>query len=486
MTEPVVSTSSGRVRGEVTGGITRFRAVPYAAAPAGALRFAPPQPAPAWDGVRDATTPGPTAPQNPFRLKSETVDFGMIASTWRRGEDYLTAEISTPSPGASGLPVMVYLHGGAFIAGSASDAVYDGAAFARNGVVLISVNYRLGVEGFLALPGSTNLGLRDQIAALAWVRENAAAFGGDPDNVTVFGQSAGAMSVATLLAAPAARGLFRRAIVQSGHGELVRPVRVAERIAGEVASRLGVPATAEALREVPHEQVLALQERLALPSHGIDLRDEHGQDAGQGMIVLLPVHGDDLVPELPHTALAAGASAEVDVMVGCTTEEMRLYFAPTGAMAAMTDDFVVATVTASNPNGLAELRARGLGSRPAGEVLSDTLGDLVFRQGVARLAEAHQGRTFQYSFGWRSPACDGQLGACHGVEIPFVFDTLATGTGPKGLLGENPPQELAKEMNATWVRFATTGDPGWPAHQAGQPEVATLGTSFNSIPNSVR
>ncbi|MER7974828.1 carboxylesterase family protein, partial [Streptomyces sp. NPDC096080] len=217
--EPVVTTARGAVRGlRREDGSAVFLNIPYAAPPVGAARFAPPRPHARWDGVRDATVPGPTAPQSPRGLGS--VDMApYFGPGWCQGEDYLTVDVWTPDAARAGLPVMVFVHGGGFVAGSTRSALYDGSAFARDGTVLVTLNYRLGVAGFLDLPGApANRGLLDVVAALRWVRENIALFGGDPDNVTLFGQSAGATVVGGVLATAAASGLLRRAIVQSGSG----------------------------------------------------------------------------------------------------------------------------------------------------------------------------------------------------------------------------------------------------------------------------
>ncbi|WP_226364790.1 carboxylesterase family protein [Pseudonocardia sp. ICBG162] len=222
--EEIVGTTSGPVRGVRTGDVVRFRSVPYAAPPVGPLRYAAPAPAPVWEGVRDASgPPGPNAPQPP-RMIAGGLDMSPVIGTGRRpGEDFLTVDVWTPDPGAGGLPVLVFLHGGAFVAGESSAPAYDGAVLAAGGAVLVAANYRLGAEGFLPLGGgATNVGLRDQLAALEWVRDNAAAFGGDPDLVTVVGESAGAMSIGLLLASPRSAGLFRRAVVQSGGAEMCR------------------------------------------------------------------------------------------------------------------------------------------------------------------------------------------------------------------------------------------------------------------------
>jgi para-nitrobenzyl esterase len=463
MTEPVVPTTSGAVRGELTAaGVARFRGIPYAAAPEGELRFAEAVPAPPWEDVRDARRPGPTAPQRHRDFPG--LDLGPIVGPgWRPGPEYLTVDVWTPDPGAAGLPVLVFVHGGAFIGGTGSASVYDGTAFARAGAVLVTVQYRLGVDGFLPLDGGvTNLGLRDQLAALRWVRENIAAFGGDPENVTLAGESAGAVSVACLLASPLATGLFRRAIVQSGHPDMVRGVVEARRLARVVADELRVEATAEAFRKVSTEQLLDAQDAVLRPGGAPDLRDALGYDRGYGISPFLPMVGDDVLPQHPGKAIKAGAGAGVDLIVGSCREEMRLYLVPTGVLEAVTDDQAVASLAVSHPDPAGVLQRYGLGGdRVAGEVLVDALTDLVFRDSVRALAENHAGRTYRYEFEWRSPLMDGRLGACHGLELPFVFDALEVLSGPRGLAGEHAPRQLARDLNGAWYRFATTGSPGW-------------------------
>ncbi|MEU4249851.1 carboxylesterase family protein [Amycolatopsis sp. NPDC026612] len=466
MTDPVVPTTSGAVRGQVTpAGVVLFRGIPYAAAPDGELRFAEPVPAQPWEGVRDTWRPGPTAPQR--RHDVPGLDLTPLAGTgWRPGPEYLTVDVWTPQPGAASLPVLVFVHGGAFLGGAGSAAVHDGTAFARSGAVMVTVQYRLGVDGFLPLDGgATNLGLRDQLAALHWVQDNIAAFGGDPANVTLFGSASGAVSVACLLGSPLSTGLFHRAIVQSGHPDMVRDSVQARRLARVVADELKAEPTAEAFRKVSTEQLLDAQDAVLRPGGAPDLRDALGYDRGYGLSPFLPMFGDDVLPQHPGKAIRAGAGRDVDLIAGSCSEEMRLYLVPTGALEAVTDDQAVASLAVSHPDPAGVLHAYGLGSgRTAGEVLVEALTDLVFRDGVRALAEHHTGRTFRYEFEWGSPLLEGRLGACHGLELPFVFNALDVVSGPRGLLGENPPRELAAELNGAWHRFATTGSPGWPEY----------------------
>jgi len=468
----VVETVAGRVRGRSVHGVARFLGVPFAAPPVGPLRFAAPAPAVAWAGVRDATASGPNAPQ-PTRAIPGIDLQPIIGRGWRRSgadpDDYLTVDVWTPDPGGAGLPVLVFVHGGAFIAGEPGAPTYDGTALARAGVVLVSVTYRLGIEGFVAFDrGVSNVGLRDQLAALTWVQHNVAAFGGDPGRVTVFGESAGGMSIGCLLGSPLSRGLFGRAIVQSGGAEMVRTAGPSARFAAALAGELGVAPDAESVRGLGFDRTLAAQETLSDPVRRGDLRELDGVDPGFGLGGFLPVIGDDVLPEHPLAAVAAGSAADVDLVVGSNREEMNLYYVPTGVADAVNAAQVRAMVAAVHPRP-DELLA-GADATP-GQALTRVMNELVFHGPARRLAEAHagaagRGRTYAYDFAWRSPACGGRLGACHGLELPFVFDTLATATGPDGLLGpraDDPPQALADRMRDAWVAFARDGDPGWPS-----------------------
>jgi para-nitrobenzyl esterase len=263
--EKTAETSTGKVRGTASGGVVRYLGVPYAAAPVGDLRFAKPEPHAPWLGIWDATVRGPSAPYavKPFPGLDATP---LIGEGWVQGDEYLNANIWRPDSDASGLPVMVFIHGGGFIVGSNSASIHDGSGFARSGVVCIAINYRMGIDGFLPIPGvPTNLGLRDMIAALIWARANAAAFGGDPNNVTVFGESAGAMAIADLITSPLAKGLFRRAIIQSGHGNMTRDISMMQRLVKKLAKFLKVTPDAAGFRGVPAGDALKAVEKVSCP-----------------------------------------------------------------------------------------------------------------------------------------------------------------------------------------------------------------------------
>jgi para-nitrobenzyl esterase len=448
MDDVIVPLRSGRIRGREHQGVARFLGIPYAAAPFGPHRFAPPAPVPPWSRVRDALEYGPTAPKGGYNGPlNELLPDPDVA-----GDECLNLNVWAPSPPRGGCPVMVWVHGGSFRNGSNAVPVYDGQSFARDGVVLVSVNYRLGVEGFAVFPDApSNRGLLDLIAALRWVRENIAAFGGDPGNVTVFGESAGAIAIGALLVSPAAQGLFRRAAMQSGPPLAVTPKQGA-RITTVLAKRLGIPATAAAFAEVDRATLLAAQ--IAATAQGNPLTG----GPGFGVVV-----DGDVVPADPLTALLAGASSDVDLLVGYNSDEYRLWFVPTGVV----DRINGLTLRLA----LAKFRIRGRvarvyrANRPTarpGEILGAIASDLLMRVPLNRLAQRRPG-TFMYEFAWPSPVQD--LRACHALEIGFVFDTLDR-PETTTLTGPDAPRQLATAMHDAWVAFATTGDPGWPGYGA--------------------
>ncbi|MGC0206893.1 MULTISPECIES: carboxylesterase/lipase family protein [Streptomyces] len=445
-TDPVVSTPHGALRGRYERGVAVFRGIPYAAPPFGPRRFRPPVPLPPWDGVRDAGSFGPTPPKPPYsdafaRYLSDPVV---------PGDDILNLNVWTPDPDpAARLPVLVWFHGGALTRGSSAVPVYDGHAFARDGVVCVSVNYRLGVEGYGLFPDTPpNPGLRDQIAALAWVHETIEAFGGDPGRVTLFGQSAGAISIGALLAAPQTRGLVRRAVLQSGPPEASERAKV-RRMVRRMASRLRIPATAEAFAAVDRELLLRTQAevgRLSSPVVG-------------GPAFGIVVDGD-VVPRDPLDALLDGAAPGVDLMMGWTRDEHRLWLVPGGLMERVDRLGAVALAGAMARCHCGSEVPRGYRALHPEAGTADLVGDLVtdhlLRIPLHRLADARPSYVYEFAWPSRLPG----LGACHALELGFVFDT---GEVPESrrLAGEGAPQELADAMHGAWVRFAAEGDPGW-------------------------
>ncbi len=464
MTDPIAFSSpvqieSGTVRGALDAGIVRYLGIPYAAPP---VRFELPQPAVAWDGVRDMVERGPGAPHrtNPFPMIDPTP---LVGSGSDGGDgDYLRLNIWAPAD-AKNAPVMVFIHGGGFVVGSKDAPIHDGSAFARSGIICVAINYRMGIDGFLPVPGvPTNLGLRDMLFALGWVQRNIAAFGGDAANVTVFGESAGAMAIADLVTSPHAKGLFRRAIVQSGHGAMVRDIAIAQRLVKKLAKILRITPDAAGFRTVSNDAAADALAKIGKP-WAVDLRDTDGHEPVFGISRFIPVYGDDVLPEKPIDALRRGAGAEVEVLIGSNAEEMNLYFVPTGIRKKIGGLLTRWLVGRSLPNAKPALMAYGYKQKGVlpGDALTLALNDFVFRWPARQYAAAHRGRTWMYEFEWRSPACGGELGACHGIELPFVFKTLDTVTGPEGLAGEAPPADLAERVHGIWVRFGREGALSW-------------------------
>jgi para-nitrobenzyl esterase len=453
------------VRGAACEGGYVFRGVPYAAAPTGVDRYLPPRPAVPWSGVRDAVGDGPTPPQPPV---PPPMDAFYPATP---GADYLNVNVWTPDPGATRSPVMVWLYGGGFDGGA--NTVYSGERFARDGVVFAAPNYRLGAEGFLCLDdGVANVGLLDQIAALEWVRDNIAAFGGDPDRVTVFGQSAGAMSVGALMAMPRAAGLFRRAILQSGAGNLAYTADTARGLGRRLAAALGVAPVREAFAQAGVERVLAAQTAVTDALARDPDPQRWGGEPGARVNMWRPTVDGETLPALPVDAIAAGTSAGVDVLIGANAEEGRLSLVPFGALESVGEAELAEAMRLYRlpvPRALAAYRAAYPGSSP-GDLLAILQGDWYYRAAATRLAEARAdapASTYMYEFSWRSKQFDGRLGACHALEIPFAFDALDDPL-MQWLTGPTPPQRLASLMHDTWVAFARTGRAPWPRYRPGR------------------
>ncbi|MEO5651892.1 MAG: carboxylesterase family protein [Marmoricola sp.] len=471
--EPVVTVAGGQVVGASHAGVNAFLGIPYAAPAVGLARYHAPQPVVPWEGHRDATRHGPTPAQTPYPAPMDAV----LPSSVTPGPEYLNVSVWAPTDGEN-LPVMVWIPGGAFVRGANSIATYDGSAFARDGVVLVGVNYRLGAPGFAVLDGApTNLGLRDQIEALAWVRDNVAAFGGDRDNVTLFGESAGAMSVATLMTSPAADGLFHRAIVQSGGATAACSLDDARLVSVELAAELGVPATAEAFGALDPENVLAAQTAVALAIQADPDPERWGASVlsgGLGIMSLFPVIDGDVVPDLPQVGIARGVAAQMPLLLGTTQEEYRLFLVSTGlADAVSTEMLPVLAARYGWPTGAIETYTANRPDASAGDIASAILTDAAFRVPTSALAAAQHaagGTVHAYEFAWPTPV--GGLGACHALELGFVFDTLGQGSA---MAGETAPRQLAQEMHRAWVAFARDGDPGWATWTPDDRAVMTFG-----------
>ncbi|MEZ5383341.1 MAG: carboxylesterase/lipase family protein [Microthrixaceae bacterium] len=465
MTE--VTTKQGTLRGTGTAHGVRFAGIPYAAPPVGKLRFRPPAPPEGWDGVRDAARFGHIAPQNASMMDAITGTEPEV-----HGEDCLYLNVWTPSVDDHGArPVMVWIHGGGFQIGSGSSPIYDGDSFARDGVVFVSLNYRLGELGFMELggidpdyAGSGNNGLRDQIAALQWVQDNIAAFGGDPANVTIFGESAGSMSVALLMAAEGTTGLFRRAICESGGTNAASTPDAAQHLATQYLDAASV-GDVESLLALSVEQLLEVQtkvlmERFADPDKTI-------AEGGDPLTFLpfRPVTDGGLVPHEPLAALAAGSAAGVDVVVGYNAEEWNLFSLMDAT--PIDDEALVrrAGLVSSNPEALVEAYRTHRGDTDGSpkSLMGAMFTDLLFRRPGAALLAAQQGHgaTYAYRFDWASPSMGGLLGAAHAMELPFVFDGVSV-PGIEVLVGPEAPQDLATAMHGAWVSFAQNGQPAVP------------------------
>ncbi|MDI2127739.1 carboxylesterase/lipase family protein [Yinghuangia seranimata] len=463
--EPLCRTRSGVVRGATRDGVAVFRGVPFAAPPVGALRFAAPEPAAAWDGVRPALAFGPPPPQAAAFGMDRLAQHGAADPD---GAGWLTLNVWSPAPHpGAGLPVMVWVHGGAYCVGASGLPEYDGARLAHDGgVVVVTFNYRVGVEGFAFLDGApANRGLLDQVAALAWVRENIAAFGGDPDQVTVFGQSAGAGSVAALLAMPSAAGLFRRAVAQSVPGAFFTPDLAAD-IAAAVAGELGLPATAAGLAGVDPDLLALAGDAVMDAAPG---RAGRWGPAAYRSVVFAPVVDGDVLPATPWHAAAQGAAHGVPLLVGHTRDEQRLFTVLDGLIGGVTDDLAATALHALAPGPDGPLRYRAAFPDAGPEELYERVhSDWLFRMPSLRLAYAHAaagGRVHLYELAWPAPGGGGVFGACHGLDVPLVFGNLAAGL-TAALIGDGPSpaaEEVSAGMRAAWTAFATHGDPGWPA-----------------------
>ena len=479
---PVVDTTSGKVRGVAGNGVQAYRGIPYGASTAGANRFMPPRKPEPWTGVRDALAYAGRSPQaaaNPQRPELATVwgPVDMLAV----GEDCLTLHVWTPALDNSKRPVMVWLHGGAFSYGSANSPRYDSTRLARrNDVVVVAVNHRLNVFGHLDLSDiggerfarSDNVGLLDLVLALEWVREHAARFGGDPGNVTIFGQSGGGGKVSALLAMPAAKGLFHKAIVQSGASVRFAERERTTRLADAVLKHLGLsPDQLDALQALPlarlQEAVAPAQATLPRPRYPLLDRYNFG-----------PVIDGSLLPNQPFDPAAPSVSADVPILIGGTKDEAAIFLAPDDAVwnrTATEDDLRkrIAAVAGDATDALLTYYKRHYpGASPSDRLITAlTASNFGVRSVLLaeRKAAAARASVWMYSFDWETPAFGGRLKAPHSVDVPFVFATL-------GMIGEahRTPraQTLADRVSKTWATFARAGDPAndaiptWPSYTA--------------------
>jgi para-nitrobenzyl esterase len=473
---PTVRTAQGQLEGVERDGVRVFRGIPFAEPPVGQGRFRAPQKPRAWAGTRDASQPGPASLQ-PRGLMTDIEHFD---------EDCLYLNVFTPLAAGAPRPVLVWIHGGGFTSGAGSQSIYDGRHLAARGdVVVVTINYRLGALGFAALGGllgaghglSANNGLRDQIAALEWVRDHIEAFGGDPGRVTVFGQSAGAMCIGSLLASPLARGLFHGAIAQSGAAHHAVDEAEALRMGEVLLGALGIGAGAgvEALWRVP---AAALVEAQLSCARQTVLRGPAGGQLPQGVMTLLPSVDGELLLRQPAETIAAGEAAPVPLIAGSTLHEWHYFIFLTDPDKRKLDEAGVDRIFARRIPGAGErvvaAYRRAVPEQEPWRRFAAIEGDRMFRVPAIRMVEAQARRapSFLYRFDHGSPLFDGAMGACHAVDLPFTFGTVDTPFG-HAFAGKRPEARVLSEaLMDGWLAFARSGDPScealgrWPRYDA--------------------
>lgn len=444
MTAPTAELSTGIVEGSSEGGVSRFLGIPYAAPPFGENRFREPRPATRWTGVRPATAFEPTAPQSPYPGAIGE----LLGSVRIDGDDILTANVWAPTD-AERAPVLLWIHGGALERGTAALPLYDGAGFAAAGIVFVSINYRLGSEGFSVLDDAPrNLGLRDAAAALEWVHREIGAFGGDPARITLMGESAGGAIVAGLLARDDSRTLVARAIIESGPLE-AQPPQKAGRVTAALAKRLGIRADRASFASVPPEKLLEAR---------------RAQSAGSSPLGGAPgfqfAIDPDSLPRSPHEVLP---TIDTPLLIGSNTDEYRLWFTPETLAEIRPLKLFIARLALGIPRRAVSEYRKAFPKASTGEIFGQLATDVMLRAPLSRAARARPALTFVYEFAWPSPVRD--LRAAHALELGFVFDRLGDAEAQR-LAGADAPQALADEMHAAWILFVTTGSPGWAAYGA--------------------
>jgi para-nitrobenzyl esterase len=480
-TTAVVSTEAGKVRGRIINDVIVFKSIPYAAAPVESLRFAAPAPHPRWDGVREFVDAAPTAPFN-LPKPGDIDDYAGMGKGWVKGNDYLTVNIWKPQTAEGPLPVMVFIHGGAFVIGTSTVALYDGAAFAKKGVILVTLNYRMGIEGFLKIEGvPTNLGIRDQVAALQWVKNNINAFGGDPAQVTVFGESAGAMSVGVLMLCPAAKNLFKRAIMMSGSGQSVFSGEQADKIATAYASKMKIKNTRDAWMQVTPEQLLQLQPQVSPKK--LKLASDEYPDPTGGVLTFFPVVDGDIVPAVPLKQMQQFPDGR-ELLIGFNTDEANYFLIPIGALKKIKLEFILKIAVKGmhpSPSKLIDVYRKKYPSKKRGELFSSMFTAYQFKVPSIRFADAHAtaGTTYMYEFGWKSSLKGGSYGAYHGIALPFVFNTLDSVKGERGMVGPAPVDPaLGNKIQDAFIQFAKTGNPGWDAYTKQQQQTMYINNEW--------
>ena len=475
MSDPIVETGYGKIQGQIRSNLRVFRGIPFAAPPVGERRWLAPEPPESWAGVRAADSFGPVCPQ----LQEPSSIFTDMGPAPNMNEDCLYLNVTRPDSDEEKRPVMVWIHGGGFSTGAGSWPVYNPRQLVKRGnVVAVTTNYRLNVFGFLnlneitggAIPATGNEGLLDQIAALNWVHQNIEAFGGDPNNVTIFGESAGAMGVANLLGTPQASGLFQRAIMQSGAVHSTNSIKRATLVAENLADILGLdPADAAGFRNLTSDQLLSglkdVSARLRDPKYGVE------------GLALQPTLDGKVLTQFPLDAIKNGLSKDIPVLIGTNRDEWRFMAAMDPHVAKLDQDGLMRRF--EHLSGYTDVEKlveayrtsrteRGASITPP-DLFMAIQGDWSFRIPALRLTEIQHSlgaAAFAYLFNWESPIAGGKLGSSHFLEVPFLFgwlDEAFTGTGPEA-------ENLRDNIQDAWLAFAANSNPAggslssWPVY----------------------
>jgi len=496
-----VLTRTGAVRGRwrgapgTPGASAAFLGIPFAEPPVGGLRFAAPEPARPWEGVRDALEHGPTPQRGDPGVT-------IIPEPSVPGESTLNVDVFTPTPSTDvrsdgptdsvGLPVLVWFHGGGYVAGSPASPWYDGRTFNRDGVVTVNVSYRLGFDGFGWIDGAPpNRGVLDWLLALEWVRDNVAAFGGDPGRVTIAGQSAGGGAVLTLLGMPRAQGLFQRVWAVSPALADVSPER-AQAFARRIGELGGIRPDLDGLRSLSEERIRQLQREALRPARGAR---GAGADLVSEGLPLGPVVDGHLVPAATPSSLASGVGTGVPLVLGTTDDEFSSAFRGSEArLRLVTRKAALKRLGLLEPRRTEWLEAnRGEGLRGTAAVLGRYVSDHVFRAPLVRVVAARElgatvaaadgaapAATWAYRFSWRSPVSGA---AVHCLDVPFLFDVLSEGHVP-AVAGARPPQGLADRLHADIVAFVRGADPAWPTAAGEAFPARVYGSTIATVPDA--
>ncbi|MFX1277124.1 MAG: carboxylesterase/lipase family protein [Promethearchaeota archaeon] len=447
----IVETKLGKIKGYIDGNLYIFKGIPYAEPPIGDLRFKPPVNKKSWSGILDTTEFGFNAIQGYSFLEE------LMGKIEPESEDCLNLNIWTPGIDDKKRPVMFWIHGGAFITGSSKQPMYNGSALARRGdIVVVSINYRLGCLGYLYVLGKTaNVGQLDQIAALKWVKENIEIFGGNPQNVTIFGESAGGMAVTTLPAMPSAQGLFHKIIAQSAPA--LEPSN-SEKFSKSFLRKFKIKGgNLEDLRKISPDTLMDIQNQLYAkdPTNALALR---------------PVVDGETLPIHPIEAFKNGKAKNIDLMIGVNLEEFKLFLLAPNYMNTKDSDYENMLIGYLGTLGIDKEKSMKIleiykeedENYNLRDIFSRVITDVIFRMYAVRLCEAqhiHQKNVYNYIFTWKSPMLNGLLGACHALELPFVFQTYNL-REMKRLAGKGPDvKNLSDKMIDAWISFARTGNP---------------------------